>query len=70
MIIQKFTIDDVYENLEDYNPIKKVLIIFDDMIADMEANENLSSIVTELFFKGQKTQHFTCFYIKILFRST
>ena len=40
------------------------------MVADMEANENLSSIVTELFFKGQKTQHFTCFYIKILFRST
>ena len=49
---------------------KKVLIVFDDMIADMEANENLSPIVTELFFKGQKTQHFTCFYIKILFRST
>ena len=33
-------IDTVYENLEDYNPIKKrkVLIIHDDMIADMEAN--------------------------------
>ena len=32
--------DSVYENLEDYNPIKKrkVLIIHDDMIADMEAN--------------------------------
>ena len=32
------TIDDVYENLEDYNPTKKrkVLIVFDDMIADME----------------------------------
>ena len=31
------TIDDVYENLEDYNPLKKrrVLIVFDDMIADM-----------------------------------
>ena len=28
------TIDDVYENLEDYNPTKKrrVLILFDDMI--------------------------------------
>ena len=28
---------DVYKNIEDYNPIKKrkVLIIFDDMIADM-----------------------------------
>ena len=41
------TIDDVYEDLEDYNPTKKrrVLIVFDDMIADMESNKKLSSIV-------------------------
>ena len=34
------TIDDVYENLEDYNPTKKqrVLIVFHDIIADMEYN--------------------------------
>ena len=34
------SIDDVYENLEDYNPTKKsrVLIAFDDMIADMMKN--------------------------------
>ena len=33
------TIDDVYENLEDYNPTKKrrVLIAFDDLVADMES---------------------------------
>ena len=33
-------IDDVYENLEDYNPIKKrkVLIVIDDIIADMDVN--------------------------------
>ena len=38
------TIDDVYENLEDYNLTKKrrVLIVFDDMIADMESNKKLS----------------------------
>ena len=38
------TIDDVYENLEDYGPTKKrrVLIIFDDMIADIESNTKLS----------------------------
>ena len=32
---------DVYENLEDYNPTKnrKMLIVFDDMIADIEANK-------------------------------
>ena len=36
------TIDDVYENLEGYNPTKKrrVLIVFDDLIADMESNKN------------------------------
>ena len=34
------TIDDVYENVEDYNPAKKrrVLIVFEDLITDMEAN--------------------------------
>ena len=36
------TIDDVYENLEDYNLTmeRKVLIVFDNMIADMEAIKN------------------------------
>ena len=35
-------IDDAYENLVDNNPTKKkkVLIVFDDMIADMEAYKN------------------------------
>ena len=42
---------DVYKNIEDYNPIKKrkVLIVFDDMIADMINNNKLNPIVTELF---------------------
>ena len=36
------TINDVYKNLEDYNPTKKkrVLIVLDDMIADLEFNKN------------------------------
>ena len=43
------TIDDLYENLEDYNPTKKrrMLIVFDDMIADIESNKKLSRKVTE-----------------------
>ena len=47
---------DVYKNIEDYNPIKKckVLIIFDDMIADMINNNKLNLIVTELFIRGRK----------------
>ena len=41
---------DVYKNIEDYNIGKKrkVLIVFDDMIADMINNKKLDSIVTEL----------------------
>ena len=44
---------DIYKNIEDYNPIKKrkILIIFDDMIAD---NNKLNPIVTELFIRGRK----------------
>ena len=47
---------DFYKNIEDYNPIKKrkVLIIFDDMIADMINNNKLNPIVTELFIRGRK----------------
>ena len=47
---------DVYKNIEDYNPIKKrkVLIVFDDMIADMISNNKLNPIVTELFIRGRK----------------
>ena len=47
---------DVYKNIEDYNPIKKrkVLIVFDDMIADMINNNKLNPIVTEFFIRGRK----------------
>ena len=67
------TIDDVYENLEDYNPTKKrrVLIVFDDMIADMESNKKLSPKVTELFLRGRKLNISLVFisqsYFKVLF---
>ena len=47
---------DVYENIEDYNPIKKhkILIVFDGMIADMINNNKLNPVVTELFIRGRK----------------
>ena len=45
---------DVYKNIENYNSIKVVLIIFDDMIADMINNNKLNPIVTELFIRGRK----------------
>ena len=47
---------DVYKYIEDYNPGKKrkVLMIFDDMIADMINNKKLNPVVTELFIRGRK----------------
>ena len=47
---------DVYNQIENYNPNKKrkILIGFDDMIADMINNKRLNSIVTELFIRGRK----------------
>ena len=49
-------IQDVYKNIEDSNPIKKrkILIVFDDMIADMISNNKLNPKVTELFIRGRK----------------
>ena len=43
--------DDIYENIEEYNPNKKhkILVAFDDMIADMLSNEKPNPIVTEIF---------------------
>ena len=48
--------DDIYKNIEEYNLSKKgkVLIIFDDMIADMLSNKKVNPIVTELFIRGRK----------------
>ena len=46
----------VYKNIDNYNPDKenKILIVFDDMIADMINNKKINSIVTELFIRGTK----------------
>ena len=47
---------DIYKNIGKYNLGKKrnILIVFDDMIADMYNNKNLNPIVTELFIRGRK----------------
>ena len=47
---------DVYKNIDEYNLDKenKILIAFDDIIADMICNKKLNSIVTELFIRGRK----------------
>ena len=50
------TMDDVYENINDYNPIKKrkKLIVFDDMITDIITNKIFQAIIRELFIRCRK----------------
>ena len=45
--------DDVYEDIDNYNPKsdKKVLIVFDDMIADTMTNKKFQAIIKELFIR-------------------
>ena len=56
----------VYQNVKDYNPMKKrkALILFDDLIAGMKAKK-LSPRVTEFFLRERKL--FAYFYFTILF---
>ena len=48
--------NDVYKNIDEYNIDKerKILLIFDDMIADIIKNKKLNSIVTEFFIEVEK----------------
>ena len=48
--------DDVSKNIEEYNPNKKqkILIVFDDIIADMLSNKKLNPILTEIFITERK----------------
>ena len=50
------TMDDVYENIHDYNSSRKrkILIVFDDMIADIMANKKFQAIIKELFIRWRK----------------
>ena len=48
--------DDVYKNIDDYNPNRrrKILIVFDDMIADIMTNKKFEAIIKELFIRCRK----------------
>ena len=50
------TMDDVYENIHDYNSSRKrkILIVFDDMIADIMTNKKFQAIIKELFIRCRK----------------
>ena len=48
--------NDVYANIDNYNPNRKrkILIVFDDMIADSMTNKKFQSIIKELFIRCRK----------------
>ena len=50
------TMDDGYKNINDYNPNRrrKILIVFDDMIADIMTNKKFQAILKELFIRCRK----------------
>ena len=47
---------DVFENIDNYSPLRKpkVLIVFDDMIADIMTNKKFQQILEELFTRSRK----------------
>ena len=47
-------VDDVYENINDYNPRREKLIVFDDMIVDIMTNRRFQTIIKELFIRCRK----------------
>ena len=61
--------NDIYKNIEEYNPIKtcKILTFFDDMIADMLSNKKVNLIVAELLIRGRKLNIFHVFITQSYF---
>ena len=72
--------DDVYNNINDYNPSRKIkiLIAFDDMIADIMTNKKFQAIIKELFIRCRKlnislvfiTQFYFCVPKEVWLNST
>ena len=61
---------DFYKTIDEYNTDKerKILIVFDDMIAAMINNQKLNSIVIQLFIRGRKLNIFLFFITQSYFK--
>ena len=74
------TTGDIYENIDDYNPSRKrkILLVFDDMIAGIISNKKFQSIIKELFVRWRKinislvffTQSYFCVQKEVRLNST
>ena len=63
--------NDVLDDINNYNQNrdKKVLIVFDDMIADIEYNKNFKRIIKELFYRACKINVSIVFITQSYFRA-
>ena len=63
--------DDVLDDINNYNKNrdKKVFIVFDDMIADIEYNKNFKRIIKELFYRARKINVSIVFITQSYFRA-
>ena len=63
--------DDVLDDINNYNKNrdKKVLILFDDMIADIEYNKKIKRIIKELFYRARKINVSIVFITQSYFRA-
>ena len=63
--------NDVLDDINNYNKNRdtKVLIVFDDMIADIEHNKNFKRIIKELFYRARKINVSIVFITQSYFRA-
>ena len=68
-IVCSNTMDDVYEDIDNYNPkrSKKVLIVFNDMIADIMANKKFQAVIKELLIRCRKLNISLAFITHLIF---
>ena len=61
--------DDVYVNIDNFNPNRKrkILIVYDDMIADIMTNKKFQAIIKELFIRCRKLNISLVFITQSLF---
>ena len=48
------TMDNIYDNINDYNPSKKNLVVFENTITDITTNKKFQAIINELLLRCRK----------------
>ena len=64
------TMDDIYKNIDDYNPKRKrkILIVLDDMITDIMTSKKFQTIINDLFIRCRKSNISLVFITKFYFK--